>query len=193
MKSILKANGTFGYNCGLGKCDFIQAEDSLTSTARLLSVVQQTIIPFLIPGLITIFSYTYLWYHVRKSQEFMKKNGSRLYSGITFVTPIISIISCSLRRSIKSRITQRERNTTVTLFLVCFCYFLFVGPMVLLQILSTIFNNFLNQTVYLSIYCIYWFQYSFNFMIYVIRGEQYRKAYRFLFNQVGSLNLISII
>lgn len=86
MKSISKANGTFGYNCGLGKCDFIQAEDSLTSTARLLSVVQQTIIPFLIPGLITIFSYTYLWYHVRKSQEFMKKNGSRLYSGITFVT-----------------------------------------------------------------------------------------------------------
>ena len=95
------------------------------------------------------------------------------------------MISYSLHRSIKSRITQkRERNTTVTLFLVCFCYFLFVGPMVLLQILSTIFNNFLNQTVYLSIYCIYWFQYSFNFMIYVIRGEQYRKAYMFFLTQV---------
>ena len=100
-------------------------------------------------------------------------------------TPIISIISCSLRRSIKSRITQRERNTTVTLFLVCFCYFLFVGPMVLVQILSTIFNNFFNQTAYLSIYCLYWFQYSFNFMIYVIRGEQYRKAYMFFLSQVS--------
>ena len=76
-----KANGTFGYNCHLGKCDFIQSEDS----SPFLSILQQTIIPFLLPGLITIFSYSYLWYHVRKSQEFMKKNGSRLYSGILFL------------------------------------------------------------------------------------------------------------
>ena len=84
---------------------------------------------------------------------------------------------------------QREGNMTTTLFVVCFCYFLFVGPMILLEQVATIFHNFSNQTVYLCIFCLYWFQYSFNFIIYVIRGEQYRKAYIFFLSQVSFINV----
>ena len=84
---------------------------------------------------------------------------------------------------------QREGNMTKTLFVVCFCYFLFVGPMILLEQVATIFHNFTNQTVYLSIFCLYWFQYSFNFIIYVIRAEQYRKAFIFFLSQVCFKNV----
>ena len=73
VNCVFKVNGTFEYNCHLGKCDFIQTEESL----RYFSILQQTIFPFLLPGIITIISYISLWFYISKNHKTLKSNDSR--------------------------------------------------------------------------------------------------------------------
>ena len=75
--------------------------------------------------------------------------------------------------SIKKIISKREIRTTWTLFLVCFSYFLFVMPITLVNMIDD--ENRYPQ-YHLAFYCIYWLQYSLNFLIYVARCDNYRKA-----------------
>ena len=73
VNCVFKVNGTFAYNCHLGKCDFIQTEESL----GFFSILQQTIFPFLLPGTITIISYISLWFYISKNHKTMKSSDSR--------------------------------------------------------------------------------------------------------------------
>lgn len=73
LNCVFKVNGTFAYNCHLGKCDFIQTEESL----GFFSILQQTIFPFLLPGTITIISYISLWFYISKNHKTMKSSDSR--------------------------------------------------------------------------------------------------------------------
>ena len=50
------------------------------------------------------------------------------------------------------------------------------------------FSIFFHLSVYLGVYCLYWFQYSLNFFIYAARGGQYRKAYKYFLIQVKYVN-----
>lgn len=74
----------------------------------------------------------------------------------------------------RKALTKREIRTTWTLFLVCFCYFLFVMPIALVNILDKKSDS---PQLHLGLFCLYWLQYSLNFFIYAARSEQYRKAY----------------
>ena len=99
----------------------------------------------------------------------------------------------SYSSNFKYMLNQRDYNTTLTLFLVCFFYFLFVTPMLVFQTF-TIEMEFddLDPMVYLGVYCLYWFQYSVNFIIYIVRGEQYRRAYIFFLCSIKE-NLYSLL
>ena len=81
-------------------------------------------------------------------------------------------------------LNQKEFSTTMTLFMICFCYFIFVMPITICHILQDLGGHQSNPMVYLAVYCLYWFQYSFNFFIYAFRSGQYRKAYKFFLIEV---------
>ena len=81
---------------------------------KFISILTQTIIPFMVTSIITIVSYGYLWYYIWQNRKFVKNNSNTM----------------------KSMLNQREYNTTVTLFLVCFCYFVFVLPIIIMQIIG---------------------------------------------------------
>ena len=115
----------------------------------------------------------------------MKSSDSRFVKHfiILWIENLILVLFClNLTHSsnFKHMLNQRDYNTTLTLFLVCFFYFFFVTPMLVFQTLTIEmeFDN-LNPIIYLGVYCLYWFQYSVNFIIYIVRSEQYRKAYIF--------------
>ena len=63
-------------------------------------------------------------------------------------------------------------RTTWALSLLCLCYIVFVGPIVI-----TTLAGFQGQ-INLLCFILYWFQYSTNFIIYAAKSEQYRRAYR---------------
>ena len=65
--------------------------------------------------------------------------------------------------------------------MVCFCYFLFVMPIALVNIID---DTSTSPKLHLALFCIYWLQYSLNFFIYAARSEQYRKAYWYFLRKV---------
>ena len=71
----------------------------------------------------------------------------------------------------------------MTLFMICFCYFLFVMPIALVNIID---DTHFSPTLHLALFCVYWLQYSLNFFIYAARSEQYRKAYWYFLRKVSS-------
>ena len=96
--------------------NFRQKSDDMSDEdhQKFISILTQTIIPFMLTSIITIVSYGYLWYYIWQNRKFVKNNSNTM----------------------KSMLTQREYNTTVTLFLVCFCYFVFVLPIIIMQIIG---------------------------------------------------------
>ena len=96
---------------------------------------------------------------------------------------ILSIILL-LYRNIKAALDKREKRTTMTLFMICFCYFLFVMPIALVNIID---DTHFSPQLHLALFCVYWLQYSLNFFIYAARSEQYRKAYWYFLRKVSSV------
>ena len=94
---------------------------------------------------------------------------------------LIFFITIFTHRNIKKALDKRERRTTLTLFMVCFCYFLFVMPIALVNIID---DTSTSPKLHLALFCIYWLQYSLNFFIYAARSEQYRKAYWYFLRKV---------
>ena len=72
----------------------------------------------------------------------------------------------------------------MTLFMICFCYFLFVMPIALVNIID---DTHISTQLHLALFCVYWLQYSLNFFIYAARSEQYRKAYWYFLRKVSSV------
>ena len=85
------------------------------------------------------------------------------------------------RDHMKKVITKREIRTTWTLFMICFCYFLFVMPIVVVNIVD---GSSERPAINLAFFCLYWLQYSLNFFVYAARSEQYRKAYVYFLRKV---------
>ena len=78
---------------------------------------------------------------------------------------------------------------TWILFIVCFCYFLFVLPRVVYTIFfgsiyTSGFQAKKNPWIDLSLYISYWSHYAINFFIYVVRIKKFRNAYFYLFKKV---------
>ena len=76
-------------------------------------------------------------------------------------------------------LNKNERRITWTLFLICMCYFVFVLPIT--------FVHEVDAYIHLGALCIYWLQYSLNFVIYAARIEQYRRAYVLFLRDFGQV------
>ena len=76
---------------------------------------------------------------------------------------------------------------TCTLFVICLCYLIFVMPISILNLADPTAEH---VNIHLIFFCIYWLQYSLNFVIYALRSEQYRRAYSYLIQKAcsGCLN-----
>ena len=59
------------------------------------------------------------------------------------------------------------------------CYFVFVLPIT--------FVHEVDAYIHLGALCIYWLQYSLNFVIYAARIEQYRRAYVLFLRDFGQV------
>ena len=79
--------------------------------------------------------------------------------------------------------SQRERQTTWILCLVCFSFLGFIVPMSIYDQLSY-FNVEIDPYVGLTVQLFYWLHYSANIFIYAA-GPQYRRAYLFFLAMVS--------
>ena len=89
-----------------------------------------------------------------------------------------------LKSTTKAQVSQKEEQTTRTLFVVCLCFVIFVMPMETYDILFYLDLHGGNSYIALTLHFLYWFQYSANFFIYAARSDQFRKAYLFFFSSV---------
>lgn len=147
--------GTFGYNCKVGKCDFVPIPDTKPLGRQILYGIG-----FSIPCILTTLSYVFILYNVLNVNKFLRQNG---------------------HSAIKKAISKREIKTTWTLFFICFSYFLFVLPITLI---NTINEDATLPELHLGFHCLYWLQYSLNFFIYAARIEQFRNAYSYFLKSV---------
>ena len=84
-----------------------------------------------------------------------------------------------------SELGRKQINrTTWTLFIVCFCFSLFVTARFITKVLLELQKFEGSQWMLLVTYIMYWFHYTINFFIYAARSGQYRKAYLFFFEEV---------
>ena len=112
-------------------------------------------IGFTVPCVATTLSYLIIWYYMWSNHRYLKIVG---------------------HSDLKKIITKKEMKTTWTLFMVCFCYFIFVMPITLVNVVNVKLDE---PKLHLALFCVYWLQYSLNFFIYAGRSEQYRKAYSY--------------
>eukprot|EP00093_Oithona_nana_P013147 13147.XXX_212914_213954_1 [CDS] Oithona nana genome sequencing. len=117
-------------------------------------------IGFAVPCFATTFSYLVIWFYMWSNNKYLKTVG---------------------HSDLKEMITKREMKTTWTLFMVCICYFIFVMPITLVNVVNVQLDE---PTLHLALFCIYWLQYSLNFFIYAGRSEQYRKAYSYFIHKM---------
>ena len=79
--------------------------------------------------------------------------------------------------------SQRERQTTRILCIVCFSFLVFILPVNIDDQLSY-FGIDVNPYIALAVQMLYWLHYNANFFIYAARSDQYRKAYLFFLGTV---------
>jgi len=112
-----------------------------------------------------------------------KVHPRKVFFSIAFFLPLSIMVksyftiwrTCSTNNStvLKTNLIRqnRDRRMTRTLFGLCFCYVIFVGPIVI----ATLFD--FGRTWNLICFVVYWMQYTTNFVLYAGRNKEYRKAY----------------
>ena len=101
--------GTFGYNCGLGQCDFINTPEHEDFPQTFFVAIA-----YYIPFIVIVSSYFIIWIYVRHSTKYLRAAGS----GANM-----------------QQLNARDLRMTWTILLVCFSYFIFVTPGILLSVL----------------------------------------------------------
>jgi hypothetical protein len=107
--SVLLQYGTFGYNCGIGQCDFITTPDHVNFPQTFFVAIA-----YYIPFIVIVSSYFIIWIYVRHSTKYLRAAGS----GANM-----------------QQLNARDLRMTWTILLVCFSYFIFVTPGILLSVL----------------------------------------------------------
>ena len=113
----------------------------------------------------------------------------RLWKVFNHKDRILFVIDSLTRRLL----TKTETRTTMTLFIVCFCYFLCVMPRLLCKFLELLgfIGAMWNPYVKLVVYCVYWTHYALNFFIYAACSKQFRQAYLHFLKEVsGQVDLL---
>ena len=120
---------------------------------------------FLIPGVAIIVSYSLIFYHLKSHGSSMKSQWKKFGHD-----------------DMEKKIAKREMQMTWTLVLVSFSYFLFVTPVVAFEFINVEDPHISNYKMVSE--CLHMLQHSMNTFIYVIKSEQYRKAYGLFLKEV---------
>ena len=86
--------------------------------------------------------------------------------------------------SLRKILLSREAKTGRIVFLVCLSYFVFVSPVIIIDILADLDYFETSHQVELILIGFYWIHYSLNFFFYAARCDQFRKAYFYFFSKV---------
>ena len=126
-----------------------------------------SVIAVTIPAMIIVVSYSTIWFYMWKNHQYLKQQGT----------------TCT-----KNLLNRSESRTAWTVTIVVSCYFLFVLP----QPIKDIILNYLDEKSTSGLYldkvtlCLYWLQFSLNFFIYAVRNSQYRQAYKYFLSKVNN-------
>ena len=115
------------------------------------------------------------WRNTKQSKNYFEQNLLSYFYVLEFSS-----------RLVRKILTEKEFKATMTIFLVCFAFFVCVTLFMICHFLSDFGISFQVGTFFT---CLYWLQYCINFFIYILRSEQYRKAYLILFRKVNSIEM----
>ena len=133
----------FGWNCENGQCSIIKASNKLALNWRLL-------LGFFIPIVIMIISYTIIFYHVRQTSKYLRRD----------------------QDARPNRFNERELKMTWSILLVIFCYIVCAAPITTLKALHQEASNY-----FCVAYGLFSMIYIMNFLVYSYQNEQYQKAF----------------
>ena len=152
MPLLIEPSTDFGYNCLMGKCDFIPTgkQNMLPDWLVYKIPIGST---FFIPCFLMIGSYVLIWQHLKKTQRQKDQMGN------------------VIKKNQKMR--EREIKFIWTVFIICVCFLVCSTPVaIVVDILEVRTDN-----PFLILIGIMWCQYGINFFIYAYRSRQYRAAY----------------
>jgi len=150
LPSLLGASGKFGYNRFLGKCDFMSNTDDVKDNPNNFFYA----IGFFLPFCILTASYYLIYRKSKSSSKYLK----------------------SLSHENKQQLESRDGRLTLMILSVSGCFVIFVGPIAMVNIID---HQVEAPKWHLGFFMVYWLQYTLNFIIYALRNEQYRKAYKY--------------
>ena len=156
---FLQPSTDFGYNCLMGKCDFIPTgEHPLPVFERHPWIVEKLpfLTTFLIPCALITVSYLVIWRHIRNTQKNKYK-----YSSV------------KVDENANGKLSKREVKFIWTIFIICICFLACSAPVAIVADVLGITNG----NPFLVVISIMWCQYGINFFIYACRSKQYRAAY----------------
>ena len=151
LPTILELHGKFGYDKDLGKCGYLKREMDETPDPRSLYFS----IGFLNPLIIMLVSYYRIWRKTISSSSFLKLMWFVIWYGEEESSEMNQIVFNRDGFSIpqtRRQLHSRDLKTTWALCLLCFCYIIFVGPIVLATLAGV------HGQINLFCFILYWFQ-----------------------------------
>ena len=140
----------FGYNCLQGNCNIIKYSGS---EYKIWEIIDGCFM--WVPCFIMVLCYGFIWWYILSNDKELKRVG---------------------HNDIRKVISKRERQTAMTFFSVCLCYFVCVIPST--SIVYLIHGSSDDYPVLNFVTgCLFYLQFSVNIFIYAAKSEQYEKAY----------------
>ena len=150
-----------GYNCLIGKCNYIPTGYSpipaLTKFVGTPKFIGLPLLPaFLTPLIITLVSYVILWLHIKRVNADLQ-----------------AFKADDANKPNRLKLNKREVQFIWTCFIICGLYFACALPGVLLIDIL----NIQTPITFLVALTFVWIQFAMNMLIYAYRSEKYRAAY----------------
>ncbi|XP_045595479.1 protein trapped in endoderm-1 isoform X1 [Procambarus clarkii] len=158
---LLEIYGKFTYNTSTDECDFDDSTQFGERPRKLFLVLG-----FLLPCIIIIVSYSYIFFKARQSSSKMQSNNSLLKNGASSSDPRLN----------KPRVGLRTRDIRIarTIGVIFLAFMICCTPVSI----AHYFDSKMHMpTLLLLLHPLYWAQYCINIFIYVFMNNQYRDAY----------------
>ncbi|XP_042230118.1 protein trapped in endoderm-1-like isoform X1 [Homarus americanus] len=160
---LLKIYGEFTYNHNTDECDFSDNTKYGQGPRKLFLALG-----FLLPCVVIIVSYSYIFYKARQSSVKLQSRGSSLVKNTDN--------SSSDTRPTRPKEGLRSRDIRIarTIGVIFLAFLLCCTPVSVVHYLDSKFHM---PTLLLLLHPVYWAQYCINIFIYVFMNKQYRDAY----------------
>ena len=148
-------------------CQYVDKDsDNASDYNDILTILSRVphYVAFFVTIVTIIFSYSNIWWHVRKSRKTIER-------GETLKCTIKSTQSVKM----KKKQSRKQMRLTMTMIIVCVFFVTCVLPLIMLE-------HFVDKIGYNGIISLYWAQYSINVFVYAARRDEFWKAYKDVFD-----------